>query len=359
MSLTLRYHNLSRNNNFDLIRFFAAVFVIYSHSFDITGHQDIEPLKVLSNNYISIGTLSVYVFFVISGFLIQQSYDRSSSLLKYLFFRVIRIFPALIGMIVILVFIIGPFLTTLPLTEYFGNYETYKYLFNCLCLKLYFYLPGVFVNNIIGSSVNTSIWTLPIEIMFYCFVAFIGQIREKKYKQALFVLSYIFILWVSIGLNQTSMLLHNVVFFIVGILLYRFRYTIKLTPWAIVISILCFIVSLFTSGDLINIFFVKYLRTLIFTFSLAYLIIVLAFVKNQLLSFDNYGDYSYGMYIWAWPVQQILIYYYPSMSQIENFILGVLLTFPLSILSWHFIEKRALKLKKLPFFSFPLVYLKQ
>lgn len=358
MSLTLNYHNLSKNNNFDLIRFFAAICVIYSHSFDITGHQDIEPLKIVSDNYISIGTLSVYVFFVISGFLIQQSYDRSSSLFRYLFCRVIRIFPALISMIVILVFVIGPVLTILPLTEYFSNYETYKYLLNCVCLKLSFYLPGVFENNVIGSSVNTSIWTLPIEIMFYCFVAFVGQIRAERYKQSLFVMLYIFILWVSIGLNQTPMLLHNVIFFIVGILFYRFRSSIRLTPWNIIISLLCFIASLLSSEKLIDIFFIKYLRTLIFTFSLAYLIIVLGYVKNRLFSFNNYGDYSYGMYIWAWPVQQILIYYYPPMSQIENFLLGVLITFPLSILSWHFIEARALKLKKLSFLNLPLSHLK-
>ena len=69
-----------RNNNFDFIRFIAASMVIYSHAFPLSRGNDGELLKDITNGQWSFGSLAVAVFFVISGFLISQSYDRKINL---------------------------------------------------------------------------------------------------------------------------------------------------------------------------------------------------------------------------------------------------------------------------------------
>ena len=113
---------LARNNAFDSIRLMAALSVIVSHSFFITqGTYDFEPIHWLSHGQTSIGSVAVGVFFVISGLFISASFDRSRSLGNFVLKRVLRIMPAFIVVTGLVVFIMGPLVTLVPISQYFAS----------------------------------------------------------------------------------------------------------------------------------------------------------------------------------------------------------------------------------------------
>jgi peptidoglycan/LPS O-acetylase OafA/YrhL len=164
-----------RKNNFDFIRFLAATLVIFSHSYPITtGNNGSEPFGILSNGQMTFGELAVSVFFVISGFLITQSFDRSKNIFYYLKARILRIFPALIMVVILSVFFLGPIFTDLSLKNYFSDPQTIDYFKTITLYWMQFDLPGVFQSNIYPGAVNSSLWTLWFEFFFYIVVAFLG-----------------------------------------------------------------------------------------------------------------------------------------------------------------------------------------
>lgn len=170
-----------RINNFDVLRYFAAVLVIYSHSYPLTG-KSIEPLALLSKGQWTFGGVAVAIFFVISGFLVSNSFERST-VLQYTVNRFLRIFPGLFMAVLLSVFVLGPLFTSLEISEYFSNNLTYSYLNNSLLLSVQYVLPGMFETNLYPNAVNGSIWTIPYEILGYILVAIIGYyglLKKKK-----------------------------------------------------------------------------------------------------------------------------------------------------------------------------------
>lgn len=139
-----------RKNNLDFIRFVAAALVIYSHAFLVSCVGRHDPLAEATNGAWYIGILCVACFFVISGFLIAQSYDRSNNPAKFIKARLLRILPGFVLVIVLSTFVLCPIITTLPLGEYFVHSQTWQYLKSVFMYPLYWDLPGVFENNIYG-----------------------------------------------------------------------------------------------------------------------------------------------------------------------------------------------------------------
>jgi peptidoglycan/LPS O-acetylase OafA/YrhL len=336
----------SRKNNFDIIRFFAAVLVIFSHSYPLTmGHDKLEPLMKLTNNQTGFGHLSVIIFFIISGFLITQSFDKSQNLLHYSKARILRIFPALIVLLLLTVFVLGPLLTTLSLGEYFTNFDTWKYLIlNISLIGVQYDLPGVFENNIFPTSVNGSLWTLWFEFFFYIIVAFLGALKilNKKVVLVAFIscLVFSFVEPVFNGNFLFGFLFKYVSLFIyfgAGMLFYLFRNEIKID----------FRLALFS---IINIIIWTYLGYFDYAFPIfgTYLIFYISLqTKISFHNFTKHGDFSYGLYIFAFPIQQIVTLSFDNqLTPIGNFLFSFPISLILSILSWHLIEKKALMLKK-------------
>lgn len=183
-----------RSNNFDFIRFVAASLVIYSHAFPLSAGNEGELLKDLTQSQWSFGSLSVAVFFIISGFLIAQSYDQGRNPIKYIKARVLRIFPGLACVLVLSAFVLGPIVTQLPMKEYFCNLQTYQYLKSVFLYPLYWNLPGVFENNFYSPSVNGSLWTIPFEFFFYGVVLLLGILKLLQKKNINFALFLSFLL---------------------------------------------------------------------------------------------------------------------------------------------------------------------
>src|SRR5579862_305980 len=143
----------TRHNNFDALRLIAALSVIFSHSFLIAqGTGANEWLNLLTGNQCMLGLAGVFVFFAISGFLVTQSFEQTQGPLRYLLKRCLRILPGFIAVLLLTAFVLGPIVTTLPLSDYFSRFEPYRYVLSNLVFSLKAHeLPGVmFVDNTVG-----------------------------------------------------------------------------------------------------------------------------------------------------------------------------------------------------------------
>jgi peptidoglycan/LPS O-acetylase OafA/YrhL len=323
-----------RKNNFDIIRFFAAALVIFSHTYPLTtGSNGTEPFGVLSNGQMTFGELAVKVFFVISGFLITQSFDRSKDLVKYAKARILRIFPALIVVVSLSALILGPIFTNLPLKKYFLNHQTIDYFKTITLYWIRYDLPGVFQSSPYH-AVNGSLWTLWYEFFFYIVVAILGvtKLLNKKIVVVGFIAATI-LFYLGRGTFYTDLFRY----FSMGMLIYLFRKNIIHNGWFALIS---FVVVALT------------IKTHYFTYFLSifgsYLIFYLAFNnKLKFYNFGKYGDFSYGLYIYGFPVQQMVVHLsHNQLSILESFLISFPITLVFAFLSWRIVEKNALKLKK-------------
>lgn len=182
---------ISRENNFDFLRLLFASLVIVSHSFPLTGVRQLEPLRVISNGQLDLGGFAVKCFFILSGFLIFQSLERSSSLLNYLWKRVLRLFPGLFFML-LFVLLVVPFVYTgeMPLLE---NKSYLTYLPRQMMLyNLQDSIDGVFV-GMPYSTVNGSLWTICYEFTMYLMIGLFFFVKKNwrlPFLVVLFILFY-------------------------------------------------------------------------------------------------------------------------------------------------------------------------
>lgn len=322
-----------RKNNFDFIRFLAATLVILSHAYPLTGNPGTEPFGILSNGLMSFGGLAVKVFFVISGFLITQSFDRSKDIFNYTKARILRIFPALIVVVLLSIFFLGPIFTDQSLKSYFLHPQTINYFKTITLYWMQYDLPGVFQSNP-NHAINGSLWTLWFEFFFYVVVAILGLTRLLNTRMVIvgFILASI-LFYLGRGNFYTDLFRY----FSAGMFFYLFRKNIVHNSW---IALVSFVVLALT------------IKTSYFNYSLpifgSYIIFYLSFhQKLKFHHFGKYGDWSYGLYIYAFPVQQIVVHASNNqLSALENFLVSFPITLLFAFLSWHLVEKNALKLKK-------------
>ena len=339
-----------RDNNFNLIRIIAALAVLITHSFALArGTGAAEPFR--DSLGMTMGSIAVDVFFVTSGFLVTGSLLGRQSLLEFAWARVLRVFPALLIMLFLTVFGLGPFFTSLPVSSYLLDSRTYMYLVKCATVftGVVYDLPGVFPGNPFKNVVNGSLWSLPYEIRMYVILA-VGwaAIRMSKSLNLRAFDHAIVTVAAGAGLfgigrhfssttdDQFVMLLFM---FFSGAAFYVLKEHITLSRpyfWVCVIALL--------SSALIGrqTFFTVYVLTL------AYTLLYLAYIPSGLVRrYSRAGDYSYGVYIYAFPVQQSVAALVPGISALSLFVLSASLTFLCAALSWHTLERRALGLKGL------------
>ena len=161
----------SRQNNFNALRLIAAVMVLVSHCFALTNRP--EPLATISHE--SFGELGVSIFFAISGFLIARSWSGDPAIPRFAAKRGLRLMPGLIVAVLLTALVLGPAVTTLSPSRYFGDIGVYRYIAkNSVLDTVNGRLPGVFVHNVYPDAVNGSLWTLPVEALAYVAAAVIG-----------------------------------------------------------------------------------------------------------------------------------------------------------------------------------------
>lgn len=344
-------------NAFDFIRFFAAFGVLFSHSFPLTGRHEPAP------GGITIGTLSVIIFFAISGYLVKQSWDRARSAFAFAFNRGLRIFPGLFVCLSICAFVLAPAVSTVPWLDYFSNSEPFRFVLSNLVMffqPLNPPLPGTFESVPLAKIVNGSLWTVRYEIFMYVVLVFLCVVSKHSTKAILLALLACLGAWVAIkyagvpeaifwrintiGLDGMSLLRMAPPFF-VGALIASASHSFlkpRFAAVAVVLTILCSQTSFFL---------------LAVWFALPYAVLTFAYCGPKCLNnFGHYGDFSYGFYIYAWPVQQTLSYLKVDTWWI-HLTMGFALTLALAVLSWNLVESPALRLKKrllaVPFASRP------
>ncbi len=278
--------------------------------------------------------MAVLVFFVISGYLITRSFDRRPIPLRFLKARALRIFPGLSVALVLTAGVLGPVITPLPLAPYLADFDTSQYVYGGLSLVWTQYdLPGVFDGNPAGGVINGSLWTLEYAFLMYLVVLGLGmaQLLNRRVVLALWF-GALASNWYGVGGNCVAFGTP----FLSGALLYLWRDRIPL-DWRLALLSIAALGDSLAAGSF---------RLAFATFG-AYLVIYLALAPSvRLASLARWGNLSYGIYIFAWPIQQIVVLQLgPAVTWYWDTALSLPPVLALAWLSWHFVEKPALSLK--------------
>lgn len=339
-----------RDNNFNLIRIIAALAVLVTHSFALSIGRDAEPFR--ESLGMTMGSIAVDIFFIASGFLVTASIVTRQCTIEFIWARVLRIFPALVLMVLLTVFVLGTLFTSLPLPSYLTNSITYIYLIKCTTLisGVAFNLPGVFENNPYKNDVNSSLWTLTYEIRMYAILAILwgalqitNKIRSNGFvviiitstiAAAFFVITrHFYPAYFPPEGNFARLFL----MFFSGASFYVMKERITLSRslfWSCVIALM---LSFLVNKDAIF---------LVYIFTIAYVLFYIAYIPaGPIRKYNVVGDYSYGVYIYAFPVQQSIAALVPGVSVLSMILISFGFTLLFAVLSWHFLEKPALSLK--------------
>jgi peptidoglycan/LPS O-acetylase OafA/YrhL len=330
-------------NNFDFLRLVAALTVIFSHSFLIAqGHQKNEPLVWASHNQCPLGLVGVFVFFVMSGYLVTESFCRAPSPGGFALRRFARIYPALVPNGLICALILGPIVTSLPLAAYFSDHGVRDFLVEIATLwPGPLALPGVlFANTTVGLVINGSFWTLRFEVYMYLTVLVLGVVRGLRLSTsiALLILGVVAIWWDE---RHSLMWLHDVrgwlwmlSHFAAGMAMYFLRGWVVFR-WYYALIAVAGLALLSQIGEFIT----------FFALPGGYLTIYAATRYWPRLDYARHiGDLSYGIYIYGWPCEEFVMWLSGGKAAWWQVLLGTLaLVLPLAWLSWHGVEKWALR----------------
>jgi len=343
-----------RPAGFDYLRIGLAIAVIFFHSFDLTAGDD-AALHAMHGIFRPIDALVLPMFFSLSGFLVAGSLERSRTLISFLGLRVIRLVPALFVEVVFSAVIIGLLFTQLPYRDYFENPMFSHYFLNIIG-DIHFRLPGVFITNPSSGTVNQQLWTIPWEMRCYLAIAIIAAFgvarRAKLFVASVIVLNVV--LFVHHGFLGTRHLHHAidggsfdgillVLSFLYGIAFYLLRSSIVWLKWIFFAATPA--VLLLTS--LPYAFFGDWLAPSL----VAYITIYLGLLEPRRSKLVSSGDYSYGVYLYGFPVQQAMVATLgvAGMHWYVNFPLSLAVAAMLAIASWHLVEKHAAGLRPLLF----------
>jgi len=327
---------MKHTNNFDFLRLFAAFMVLYSHQHALLGLS--EP--VLGNQF-TLGSIGVGIFFAISGYLVMQSWERDPHILRFAIKRFLRIWPGLFVATIIAAFVLGALVSRLSVADYFQHPSTWRYL-NNLRLRMSFELPGVFENNPYPNAVNGSIWTIPLEVRWYLYLLIGGVLTLMRRRwivlaSAILLSAHYFAVYDAENNPDVAYSTEFGLYFCVGALmwLYRDKWIMRRHTWAILAMLTGAQACFFGQTRLGLLLLIGPLVVIIGEASTAYL-----------RRFGRFGDLSYGVYIYAFIVQQTLASSFGySLSFVAHLALTSVITLVCAWLSWHLIEKRALLLK--------------
>ena len=319
--------------NLSIMKFAAACLVIFSHAYPVAGTAGGDPLYRLTAGQLTFGGFAVAVFFFASGFFVTKSLVRNPGAGSFWGKRAVRIYPSFIAVMLVTTFLMGPVVSSLSVKDYFTSGVTYRYLEYLLFIPRYS-LPGVFETNPI-SLVNGSLWTLTLEVFCYfaLFIVFLVRIPERKWGMpvltGLFLAAVLFVFGLKpAALYRFHDYLRPAFIFAAGMLFYLFRERIRLGWVPGVLSAAALVVCFrFHFADLAMVLLFPYVLSLA------------VFARRQLPSFTGrLGDYSYGMYLCGFPVQQTLKYCFPDMGHGSNAVCAIAVSIVFSVFLYHLVE---------------------
>ena len=338
-------------NAFDALRVAAALAVLYSHSFILYGLP--EPVPMAGQ---ALGSLAVALFFAVSGFLICQSWERDPHLGRYAARRALRILPGLWVVVLLTALVVGALYTTASLSGYFGSFSPWRYIATGGLAMGSPKLLGVFESNPLPSATNGSLWTLKYEIIMYLLLGILGRYLpgatlKAKCSVAFLVCAGLWLFFATKGYQKVALpfawrlgteiyldrMAYLGAFFFAGACshLYFERIRLSRALALILIAPLPFIDH-------------PVLVMALLWFVVPYGVLVFAFKAPAICRKMNGFDYSYGIYIYAFPIQQIV----SLLGRAHQWSWGIVLvvsalaTVLLAALSWNYVERPALRLKR-------------
>ncbi len=339
----------SRDNNYNLIRLVAAAAVLVGHCYPLTrGDGARDPLE--SAIGLSLGELAVDVFFVISGFLVTRSLEARGNVGRFAMARVLRIYPAAIAAALVCAFGLGLAFTRLGAWDFLGSSEIYGFVLrNATFLRSpAFELPGVFEGNPYPLAVNGSLWTLPWEIRMYLSLA--GLALAPKLVGLRIGTAVLWIAAAALAARTACTLvgadlpgnvndgLRFLSIFYLGGLCHVLRERISLRTPIFLLLLACLALAAPFAPTLFRV---------MYQLALPYLVLFLAYVPAGFIRrYNRLGDYSYGTYIYAFPIQQSVAATLGAPGPLQMLAVALPLTLLFAVVSWHLVEKPALDWKR-------------
>lgn len=342
-----------KNNVFDYIRILLATFVIIAHAYPIflgMGFSDPITRKILCTE--SLGGIAVIGFFVLSGFMITQSMVYSKNNKEFFIKRIIRIFPALILMLLLTIFVLGPLVYDGDIKQYFSNKSVVKYLIDNINLlgNTSYSIEGVFVNNPYPAAINGSLWSLKHEFIAYIILMVFSRLSIIKNRKGMLgitgisVIVYIlniklqpiFNVMNNIGVvAEISQFTKLIMYFFIGSTIYLYKDKIKMNFKYFILAILILLTGICLNAT-------KY--ALIIT--IPYILMYLGTIKLKKDILKCIGDFSYALYIYAFPIQQLLVYYFKDKINLYQYIiLSIIIVMAISIITTILIDNNIKKIK--------------
>ncbi len=326
-------------NNLNILRAFFSINVLLYHCYALSNAASLKFLNNILNP-----DLAVQGFFIISGFLILQSYERTKSLKQFYKKRFLRLYPAYIT-IIILSAVFGVFLSNLDFKHYFMAVQLYQYIgANAIFLNfIQQTLPSVFVNNLF-TAVNGSLWTLKIEVAFYLIVPLLFFLKQKFNAKVLYpiliLISFVYYLLMIKLFNNSGNQLYQFLsrqlpgqlfFFIIGAWFIEIKDNLLTKKFLKVIGPLSVVILFAPVFTIIKIFLLPF-----FVFYLAFTLPIFKYPYYR-------DDISYGLYIYHFPVIQIFVQLGIFHQQpFWALFWSVCISIFLAICSWKFVEKPSL-----------------
>lgn len=283
---------------------------------------------------ISCGEFAVDGFFLLSGYLIMQSWDSKPQAWEFLKKRLLRIYPGFIVASLICAFLVGP-LGSEP-TAYFSAFDEANFVRALLFLDIPA-IPPVFEGTPYA-NINGSMWTISREFMCYLFILVAGvsgALRWRHFCLGVTIAVFAVLAWLKLQ-NVPVLDLRLASFFLSGACYYRYRDVVRLDGRAAITAITMVILGLCSWRG----------AELVLASVGGYALLYVASKRSALLSqFNRLPDVSYGVYLYGWPIQKLLLWHDPSMSPWTLFVLAAAGSLVAGTISWHIIEKPALRFK--------------
>lgn len=321
-----------RNNNITLLHFIGILLIMHGHQFAIMGLDSTDVVNHATS------TIGVNALFVLSGYL-QMNSVQKTPFKEFIKRKILRILPDYYLYLIVMTFIVGAIISTSSLSEYYLSKLTYIYFIKNALFYPCYYLPGVFDTAVIKNCVNICLWTLPIEFALHLLLPIILRICLYFDKQ-----------------KNGKLLFSIFTMFSIGLFYYQLKYGVSgsLNIWG---------TNIFKSYRLVAYFFIgcwfkllsleKYINHKLFIISILLLTFefkdystyiipivivfgVITFIRDEQI-FDielNKLNFSYAMYLWMFPIQQIVFQYLPRFNKNIYLQLGIsfFLTVVVSIL---------------------------
>lgn len=317
------------NNCFDFLRYIFAFSLILVHFCTLT---ETEQFWFIS------GQMRVKAFFTITGFLVVYSFIRRGNIKIYCWKRIQRIVPAYVTTI-LSCFLIGYCFSTSSFSNYYCSLQSIKYLLANLTFLNFIEpcLPGLFTENPVETSVNGSLWSMKLEVLFYCFVPIMIAMMKRSGK--ILIIALVFILLSTYNSFFENSINTFIYFFSGTTVLLYFDKLCRYIKWIFPTCIMLYIIIIYADFA-----WLEYIEPLLFSA----ILVAIAYHCKPLNFLQRYDNISYGLYLYHYPVIQVLTQYGLHRQNIYLcFSMTLIITVSLALLSWYIVEKPMLKRKSI------------